>query len=313
MKFLVYQEIKLSLDKLDLQHKRNINSDPIHFPLRFSNSKDREVVALISAMYAFGNVKMIFKTLENILLFLGPTPHQKLLKLTPRQLVAYPFVTHRWIKPSDTHSFLMLLKHILQKHETLETSFMQLYQSSDPTLEQSLIQWMKYLQETCSKIQKRPLTRGQKFLLSSPGGGSTSKRIVMFFRWMVRRGQPDLGLWKGVSPSQLLMPLDTHLFRFSQYLGFTKQKQADWKAVIEATRHFREISPDDPVQYDFSLARLGILNLCIHKVDLALCGACPIQDHCKLFAKSTRRSAMRANKKAKIIAKKDSQKPISYL
>ncbi len=285
---LNYKNIKLSLDTLDLAHKRNVNSDPIHFPLRYSNPKDREVVALISALFAFGNVKMIFKTLENILLFLGSTPHQKLLKMTQKQLSSYPFVTHRWIKPADTRAFMMLLKHILSKHGSLEGSFMQFYQPLDTTVEQSIAQWMKYLQEACEKLQKTELTRGQKFLLSSPSKGSTSTRIVMFFRWVVRRAPPDLGMWKGVSPSQLLMPLDTHLFRFSQYLGFTKQKQASWKAVVESTQHFRKISPQDPVQYDFSLARLGILNLCIHKVDLNLCSACPIHEHCQLFTTNVR-------------------------
>ena len=154
---------------------------------------------------------------------------------------------------------------------------------------------MKYLQSRLIQIQKTPLTRGQKFLLSSPGGGSTSKRIVMFFRWMVRTQEPDLGLWKGISPSQLLMPLDAHLFRFSQYLGFTKRKQHGWKAVVEATHHFRQISPQDPVKYDFSLARLGILNLCVHKVDNIHCDSCVIQSHCQLFQRKNKFTPRKSN------------------
>jgi uncharacterized protein (TIGR02757 family) len=289
MKNLLYPAIGKSLDQLHSQHYQKTDSDPIRFSYQYSDSKDREIVALISALYAFGNVKMIFRTLENIFAFLGPKPHQKLLEMTTKQLSSYAFMTHRWIKPSDTRAFLKLLKNLLEKHETIENSYIQFYQSSDPTLEQSIIEWMKYLHEICAYIQKTPLTRGQKFLLSSPGGGSTSKRIIMFFRWIVRRTKPDLGLWKGVSPSQLLMPLDTHLFRFSKYLGFTKRKQAVWKAVVETTTHFRKISPQDPVQYDFSLARLGILKLCIHRADLKKCSICPIQPHCRLGRKIDRK------------------------
>jgi uncharacterized protein (TIGR02757 family) len=275
-----YHYIRRSLDRLHDVHQHDIASDPIQFPLRFKNSKDREVVAFFSAMYAFGNVKMIFNTLENICGYLGSKPYEKVRNMPDRN--TYKFSTHRWIKPTDTHSILQLLQALLNQHGTLEKSFMQFYNPDQETVEESLSKWLNYLKMRLTEIQGSSLTRGQKFLLASPDGGSTTKRAVMFLRWMVRTQRPDLGLWKKVSPSKLMMPLDAHLFRFSQYLGFTQQKQHGWKAVKEATGHFRKICPEDPVKYDFALARLGILDLCVHEAG-PKCASCLLQTHCNLY------------------------------
>ena len=276
------------MEKLNGIHQHNVLSDPIQFPKQYSSKQDQEIVALISALYAFGNVKMIFNTIRNILQFLGESPCVKIQNLTSKDLNEFSFVTHRWIKPNDTRFFLRLISEIIQKEGTLESSFQRLYQPLDETLEASMIAWMKHLQDTMISIQELPLTRGQKFLLSAPGKSSTSKRLLMFFRWMVRSEDPDLGLWKSISPSQLLMPLDAHLFRFSHYLGFIKKKQTGWKAVTLTTQHFRKICPEDPIKYDFALARLGILDLCLHRVS-SLCESCEIQIHCKLYRQKKRK------------------------
>jgi hypothetical protein len=43
-------------------------------------------------------------------------------------------------------------------------------------------------------------------------------------------------------------------------LGITNRKQANMKTALEITKFFREIAPEDPARYDFSLTRLGILD-----------------------------------------------------
>jgi len=48
-------------------------------------------------------------------------------------------------------------------------------------------------------------------------------------RWVVRRGSPDLGLWKTVSPGQLLLPIDTHVGRLAQYVGLTTKRTVGWR------------------------------------------------------------------------------------
>ncbi|MEZ4846148.1 MAG: DUF2400 family protein, partial [Bdellovibrionota bacterium] len=130
-----------------------MKSDPIQFPKMFFDPKDQEIVALISALYAFGNVKMIFNSLKNILSFLDRTPHQKLMNLNNQEIESFPFITHRWIKPSDTRSFLRLISEILQKEGSLEKSFQKFYISSDETLESAMISWMNHLQAVLISMQ----------------------------------------------------------------------------------------------------------------------------------------------------------------
>ena len=73
----------------------------------------------------------------------------------------------------------------------------------------------------------------------------------------------DLGIWKGIPTRQLVLPLDTHLARISRALGLTKRRTPGWAMAVEATCSLALLDPDDPVKYDFSLCRLGMLDLCL--------------------------------------------------
>jgi len=103
------------------------------------------------------------------------------------------------------------------------------------------------------------LTGGEPSRLApSPCKGSACKRWNLFLRWMVRKDRVDPGGWEGVRASQLLVPLDTHMFRVCTGMGMSKRKTADLKAVREITDAFKNISPEDPVKYDFALTRVSM-------------------------------------------------------
>ena len=82
----------------------------------------------------------------------------------------------------------------------------------------------------------------------------------LYIRWMVRRDSLDLGLWKDISPSSLVMPIDTHVAKISRNLGLTQRTQADWKMAEEVTQSLKLFDPRDPVKYDFALCHWGMLN-----------------------------------------------------
>ena len=89
-----------------------------------------------------------------------------------------------------------------------------------------------------------------------PVAGSTSanKRLYMFLRWMVRKGSPvDFGIWNRIDPSQLLVPVDTHVYVVAKALGLTSRNSADLKTSVEITGEMAEIWPDDPARGDFAL------------------------------------------------------------
>ena len=75
---------------------------------------------------------------------------------------------------------------------------------------------------------------------------------------MIRNDDVDLGCWKEISSSNLLIPLDTHMAFISRKLGFLRQKSITLKAVLEVTENFKKLNSQDPVKYDFALTRFGI-------------------------------------------------------
>ncbi|MDR0765239.1 MAG: DUF2400 domain-containing protein [Synergistaceae bacterium] len=95
-------------------------------------------------------------------------------------------------------------------------------------------------------------------LLPRASKGSACKRLALFIRWMARRDDVDPGGWDSVAPCDIIVPLDTHMFRIATGLGFVKRRAADGTAAVEATEGFRAFCPSDPVKYDFALTRFGI-------------------------------------------------------
>ncbi len=83
----------------------------------------------------------------------------------------------------------------------------------------------------------------------------------MFLRWMVRsaEGGVDFGIWKNISPAQLVCPIDVHVARVAKRFNLVTRKQIDWQAAIELTTHLRKLDPTDPVKYDFALFGLGVV------------------------------------------------------
>ena len=83
----------------------------------------------------------------------------------------------------------------------------------------------------------------------------------MFLRWMVRtdnRGV-DFGIWKNISPAQLICPVDVHVARVAKRFNIVSRNQTDWLTALELTTCLRQLCPNDPVKYDFALFGLGVV------------------------------------------------------
>ena len=83
----------------------------------------------------------------------------------------------------------------------------------------------------------------------------------MYLRWMVRKDKKgiDFGIWKNISPSQLICPLDLHVVRVAKRLNLLQRKQTDWQAAVELTEYLRTLDKHDPVKYDFALFGMGVM------------------------------------------------------
>jgi uncharacterized protein (TIGR02757 family) len=240
--------LRKALDRLRAEFGReSLYSDPLQFPRRYKNSKDKEASAIISAFFAYGRVGNIIAYLEKIYSFLGASPYEGLLKGKEWKGTGYRFQT-----AEDVDQFLKALGKIYKKYGTIED----LFKSVDGDGEERLVNCAAEIRK-----QFKPLTRGLDHLVSMPSGKSPVKRWRLFLRWVVRNDDGlDLGLWKAIKPSDLIVPLDTHIAQVASELKWTKRKSRDLQFAVEVTGKLQELCPEDPLKYDFALVRPGILD-----------------------------------------------------
>ena len=241
---------------------------------------DREVAAFLASSLAFGRVASINASLERLFGALGPHPASALRRRGGEGASPDGFV-HRWVDAGSLRPFLRAVGETLREEGSLGA----LFASGD----EGGADYVPALDRFFSTLRDRTgaaagnLPRGLRFLLPSPAEGGACKRAHLFLRWMVRSGDVDLGLWtgSGFSPARLLLPMDTHVHRISRYLGLTARPTADLRAAREATGWLAKIDPDDPVRFDWSLSRLGILAECVRDPRRSKCGDCAVRPVCR--------------------------------
>jgi uncharacterized protein (TIGR02757 family) len=281
--------IKRLLDKLAREFDLSrVSPDPVEIPHEYADDADREVAAFVASALAYGNVRQILRSARRALAPLGPAPRSRLLQMSEREILASceGFV-HRFNGPFDLARLLAMLREALRRHGSLESLFLQGLDPGAPHVGPALESFVASLR--AARLPQIDIAEARAgavsrvgFLLPSPSSGSACKRLNLFLRWMVRReGGVDFGIWRRVDPSLLIVPLDTHVWRISRYLGLTQRASADWKAAIEITQALRRLDPRDPVRYDFAISRLGILGYCRHNAQESSCAACVLNGVCK--------------------------------
>ena len=260
-----------------------LQTDPICFPRLYRAAEDREVIGFLATAIAYGRVPQIQASMRHLAAAMGPHPARFILGFEPaagRNLLR-GFV-HRFNDARDMGLLFHYLRQMLEQAGSIEGFFMQGYTASDDDIGPALSSFVRRaLRLDCSpyyRSGKLPASAGVRFFMSSPEDGSTCKRLNLFLRWMVRPDDGvDLGIWRGVSTSQLVIPLDTHVSRIASFIGLTRRRTVNWKMAIEVTGRLRRLSPDDPVKYDFALSRLGIVEGCPRHARSSRCELCDLK------------------------------------
>jgi uncharacterized protein (TIGR02757 family) len=90
----------------------------------------------------------------------------------------------------------------------------------------------------------------------------------------------DLGLAR-LSPSALVIPLDTHVHRIARNLALTDRADASLRTAIEITDALARLDAEDPVRFDFAICHLGVSRQCPSRRDRSLCERCALRDVCR--------------------------------
>jgi len=245
---LKLSEVRILLDKeIEARNSTSELSYEKPDPLLIASKYQDESIALICALFAYGNARLIVKFLDNLDFSLLDANEEMIIKECSSHY-------YRFQKPEDVIAVFIALKR-LKEVDSLEDIFYKGYKKEHNILD-GLWHFIDTLRAAYSYT-----TQGYNFLIGSVPGkvssAGTYKRYMMYLRWMVRKDKLDMGLWTKIDKKDLLMPLDTHTFRVSRKLGLLKRKSYDMKAVLELTDKFKQWDRNDPVKYDFALYRLG--------------------------------------------------------
>ncbi len=276
------KKLRNVLEKLYKKYNRRefIPPDPLQFVYRYKSRADREIVALLSASLAYGRVQQIEKDLNILFSIIGKSPYEYTVNFSKAKRRNFKKFKHRFNTGDDICDLLLVLKIVLKKSANLEKFFAEGCSLNDENIIPALTSFCERLYKIYRKRFGCPASSGFRYLLSNPANGSVCKRLNMFLRWMVRSDDVDLGLWKSLDKSKLLVPVDTHMARLCKILGLYKRKTISLKAAVEITESFKKIVPADPVRYDFALSRIGIIENCTGRLR-AECKDCELLIFCR--------------------------------
>ncbi|MBK7106304.1 MAG: TIGR02757 family protein [Ignavibacteriae bacterium] len=247
--------------KLEYHYKKfdanQIYPDPIIFPRKFKRESDIEISAFISSIFAYGSVTQILNSLEIIHNLFGNSPTDFFLNFDSKNHKDFfKNFKHRFYSGNDVKKLFQIIKYILEEYESIKHLFLLYYFDQDKNIKNSLSFFSKNLIEISERISAS--TKGVKFMFPDPFSGSACKRMNLFLRWMVRKDEIDLGIWKAVNKKQLIIPVDTHIAKLSKELGLTKRKNVSWQMAEEITEKLKNFDQNDPVKYDFAICHIGI-------------------------------------------------------
>ncbi|MCM1291670.1 MAG: TIGR02757 family protein [Prevotella sp.] len=228
-----------------------IGDDPVQFPRRFEKKQDIEIVAVLSAIMAWGNRKMICRDIENTLQMMDFNPSDFIREEAYEAMNPHKNI-HRTLFASDLNHLLRGLRYIFKTYGSLDDFCTAVNAPQNPypawCLVENMQKVMTDVNHGTTNSRALPLNMNTTAL----------KRINMALRWLVRDdGIVDIGIWDSLKKSQLFIPLDVHVGNVSRELGLLNRKANDKKSVIELTQTLARLRPDDPCIYDYALFGIG--------------------------------------------------------
>jgi uncharacterized protein (TIGR02757 family) len=264
-----------------------MDADPIGPVRRYKGAANLEIAGLVGACLAFGNAKALRAKVADAFDRLGPDiAHAADDELAV--FVAMAGWKHRVYRGEDVARLIIGARRVQRAHGSLERAFVEAL-ARHGGVRAALAEWVHEIRAAGGLDIAAGLRRGPQHILADPAKTSGCKRLLLYLRWMVRPDDGvDLGVWKGVSPRVLFIPVDTHLYKLSRNLGFTDRTTLTWATTEEITAALRRLDPEDPVRFDFPLCHLGMLQRCPSRRDPVRCEGCGVKSVCRHWARAVR-------------------------
>jgi uncharacterized protein (TIGR02757 family) len=240
-------------------------SDPVHKVRPFGDPADREIAGFCAGALAFGRVASVLHSIDTLFAVIGPRPAQFVRAFEPEQASReMRALVHRWIRGDDLVALLWILRQMLERSGSIEDFFLEGFAESHADVGPALDSFSTraLALDIRRAYGRKPRRPGVCYFFPRPSAGSACKRLNLYLRWMARRDEVDLGVWKRVPPSRLIVPLDTHVIRLGRCLRLTKYTSPGWRMAADITASLRKLNPADPVRFDFSLCHVGMMNAC---------------------------------------------------
>lgn len=222
-------------------------------PLLIARRQNNDYAILLCALFAYGNAKLVVKFLDSLDFSLLDENEDKIEKELKNHY-------YRFQSSKDVIEVFKTFSR-LKKEFNLEDNFHEAYKKENSVLDgiDTLIKQIRSSSNYSSKgfdfLVGNLLKRDKNGAIKDTN--APYKRWNMYLRWMVRDDNIDLGLWKNIDKKDLILPLDTHIFRISQKFGLLKNKNYNLKSALEISKKLKEFDSIDPVKYDFAIYRLG--------------------------------------------------------
>ena len=256
--------LKSLKQKLDYHYRyfdrSQISPDPLEFLHRYSEPNDIEIAGIISAVFAYGNVKQIINTLDKIHGVMLNKPYDFVINYSlERGTTLFQNIKHRFFTSEDIAKFFNALNKSYKLHGSLKNMFFTIFSDKNGNFKEAVSSFSNRLTEYTVNGGNKSL--GITFMFPDPFIGSACKRMNLFLRWMIRKDELDFGLWNEIPTSKLIIPVDTHIAKICEQLKLTKRKNVSWKMAEEITENLKKYDPIDPVKYDFAICHIGMRKL----------------------------------------------------
>lgn len=230
------ENIKSLIDKYE--DRKYFEKDPCSFLWKYKDKRDIEVAAVICSTLAFGNRQQIYKACEKTLALMGDSPYKYVMGDSKFVLSDDVRCWYRMLQKFDFYNICYFLKQVYERFDSLEDCIIE-------TMNE-YVEFTSYIEVLCAIFNGcNGIPKDTK---------SCCKRLNLMLRWLVRQNSPiDVGIWKSLDQSKLLLPLDVHSLNTLREIGAIKRKSNDMKTVMEATIWAKSICPDDPASLDFYL------------------------------------------------------------